>query len=196
VETLQMLIREKRLAYDEVREAYFKADEDRIALAQISPRIFEAIALRTLCILYEGSYSRILIPWRHYIPLKKDQSNIAEVIAALKNDALVAKIIADAYAEIALNERYSYRSFIARFDAELVRVAREHNCPACRSAVRFAAPAAFYAEFPYNPVFNPYAVVISRSRRCVDVLLRIVPRWLRRRLRHLLGDTVFMQGAR
>ena len=46
--------------------------EGSLKLNQISPRCFEAAALRTVMILFEGNYSGILKPNRQYIPLKKD----------------------------------------------------------------------------------------------------------------------------
>ena len=60
----------------EIRDKFFKKEDGKISLNQISPRCFEAAALKTLMILYEGEYSGILVPWRHYVPLKKDHSNI------------------------------------------------------------------------------------------------------------------------
>ena len=38
----------------------------------MSPRVFEAAAVRSCQILFEGRYSGILEPMVHYIPLKKD----------------------------------------------------------------------------------------------------------------------------
>ncbi|MBT8506740.1 hypothetical protein B1F79_04690 [Coxiella-like endosymbiont of Rhipicephalus sanguineus] len=52
---------------------------EKIDYNQISPRHFEAVATKTLQILYEGEYSNILKPWVHYVPLKKDYSNFDEV---------------------------------------------------------------------------------------------------------------------
>lgn len=120
VETIQMLLGDKA-KYEGLRRDYFADLEDSIPLAQISPRIFEAIALRTLCILYEGEYSGVLKPWRHYVPLKKDHSNMTEVVDVLRDPHKMAEIIANAYAEVALNPEYSYRSFVERVDSFLQR---------------------------------------------------------------------------
>jgi hypothetical protein len=119
VETIVALRGFKNVTYDDLREKYFREVEDKIPLAQISPRIFEAIALRTLCVLYEGSYSGILTPWRHYVPLKKDHSNMEEVVAVLRDPDRIAEIVANAFAEIAVNPEYSYERFIERVDAAL-----------------------------------------------------------------------------
>ena len=52
---------------------------------QISPKIFEAIRLRTALILFDGSYSDVVKPDAHYIVLKKDYSNIDEVFERLED---------------------------------------------------------------------------------------------------------------
>lgn len=102
--------------YLEIRDKFFKEIEDQYDLSQISPRVLEAISLRTACILYKGDYSGILIPWRHYIPLEKDHSNIAEVMSCLKDNDFLAELISNAYAEVALNPKYSYKFFVEQFD--------------------------------------------------------------------------------
>ncbi len=108
--------------YKYLKEKYFAELEDKIQYAQISPRVFEAMALRTLCILYEGKYSDILVPWRHYVPLKKDYSNMSEVVKLLKNKIRVAEIITNAYKEIVLNPKYSYKTFINQLDVILEEI--------------------------------------------------------------------------
>ena len=53
--------------------------EDRVYYRTISPRHFEAAAFRVCQVLFEGRYSGVLEPMVHYIPLKKDFSNLDEV---------------------------------------------------------------------------------------------------------------------
>jgi len=97
--------------FEEVRERCFPGLDGQIRLNQISPRCFEAAALGALMILYEGEYSGVLVPGRHYIPLKKDHSNMREVVAALKDENTWSRITRAAYDEVAMNPRYSYRHF-------------------------------------------------------------------------------------
>jgi hypothetical protein len=106
-------------SYDELEQLYFLGHEGKIRLNQISPRCFEAAALRTLMVLYEGDYSGILKPWRHYVPLKKDHSNMAEVVSVLRDPAKIAEITERAYQEIACEHRYSYAGFVAKVDAAI-----------------------------------------------------------------------------
>lgn len=89
------------------------------SLSVIAPRIFEAISLRTVLVMPPGDYSGILVPWRHYIPLETDFSNIKEVVDTLKNNIKLAEIAATAYTEIAKNRKYTYEGFAELFDQTL-----------------------------------------------------------------------------
>jgi hypothetical protein len=113
------LQRHPNASYEELEQLYFVEHEGKIRLNQISPRCFEAAALRTLMVLYEGDYSGILKPWRHYVPLKKDHSNMAEVVNVLRDSAKLAEITERAYEEIGFEHRYSYAGFVAKVDAAI-----------------------------------------------------------------------------
>jgi len=104
--------------FAELRSLYFAKEDGRISFAQISPRCFESAALRTLMVLYEGAYSGILEPWRHYVPLKKDHSNLAEVAAILRDPPRLNQIVTQAYNEIARNPRWSFAQ--ATYDVDMV----------------------------------------------------------------------------
>ncbi|NIM97414.1 MAG: hypothetical protein GTO24_04820 [candidate division Zixibacteria bacterium] len=102
--------------FAEIQEKFLRPYEGKVRLNQISPRCFEAAALRTAMLLYEGDYSGILKPWRHYIPLNKDFSNIEEVIRILRDDEKLQSIADCAFAEIAQNPEYGYEKFMSDFD--------------------------------------------------------------------------------
>jgi hypothetical protein len=106
-------------SFEEVQALFFRDLEWRYHLEQISPRCFEAACLRTAMVLFEGNYSGILKPWRHYIPLRKDFANVAEVVAALRDLPSLQQMVDRTYAEIALDPQYSFRSFVERFDRVL-----------------------------------------------------------------------------
>lgn len=102
--------------FHEVQEKFLQPYEGLIRLNQISPRCFEAAALRTVLVLFEGEYSGILQPWRHFIPLKKDFSNLEEVIAKIKDDDFLQEMADRTFTEVANNPKYSYRVFVSSFD--------------------------------------------------------------------------------
>lgn len=116
--------RDPSAGFETLHDLYFAEAEGKIRLAQISPRCFEAAALGTLMIMYEGHYSGILQPWRHYVPLKKDHSNFGDVLSVVKDMKRATDIVACAYQEIALNPRYSFASSVAQVDDCIERCLR------------------------------------------------------------------------
>lgn len=105
--------------FDELHRLFLAPFEGRIRLNQISPRCFEAAALGTLMVLYPGDYSGILTPWRHYVPLLKDHSNMAEVAHAVHDRPTWERITAGARQEVALNPRYSFQAMVETVDDAL-----------------------------------------------------------------------------
>lgn len=105
--------------FEEVSEKFLAPYEGSLHLNQISPRCFEAAALRTPMILFEGYYSGVLIPERHFIPLKKDFSNFDDVIAKLFDHKYLQQMADRTYQEVARDPKWSYRSFIQKVDEAL-----------------------------------------------------------------------------
>lgn len=110
------VLREPDVDFETLRARHFKHLDGIIHNNQISPRCFEAAALRTLMILYEGDYSGRLQPWRHYVPLAKDHSNMDDVVAVLRDDARAQAIVDRAYHEVALAPENSFDALAAVFD--------------------------------------------------------------------------------
>jgi hypothetical protein len=142
----------KKPSYEMLRDRFFAGREDQIDIAQISPRVFEAIALRTLVIAYPGRYSGVLEPWRHYVPLDKDHGNMAQVAAVLRDPERVAEIITNAYAEIALNPAYGYGAMIQVFDERITEAAAGR--PSAETSDRVDAK--FRKAFPFIAIDNPH----------------------------------------
>ena len=92
---------------------------EAIPYRTIASRHFEAAALGTCQILYEGSYSGAMQPMVHYIPLKKDFSNFDDVIDHYRDAPLRLQLTASAQRDLIDGNRYTYAEFIARFDQEL-----------------------------------------------------------------------------
>lgn len=109
------------LSFEELQTRHFAHLEGHIRLNQISPRCFEAAALRTLMVLYEGRYSGRLEPWRHYVPLKKDHSNFDEVVSVLRNPDRIREITGRAYDEVACAGRNSFRAMVNDFDQAIAK---------------------------------------------------------------------------
>ena len=90
--------------------------EDTIPMGQISPRIFEAAALRTPMCLIEGKYSGILKPERNYINIAPDFSNVEQVINSLSDLNSLQEMADRTYIDIIESQTYSYRSFVGIVD--------------------------------------------------------------------------------
>lgn len=100
----------------DVKEKFLEGRDGETVIHVISPRVFEAAALRTLMILYPGTYSGVLTPGRHYVELKPDHSNMDEIVSILRDPDRAAEIINNAYDEIARSQTWTHESFINNFD--------------------------------------------------------------------------------
>jgi hypothetical protein len=114
--TRAFLLNNPGATYEQAEAECFPGCDLRYNTAQISPRCFEAAALRTGLLLFEGDYSGVLTPWRHYIPLAKDGSNLPKVVEHLKSNEFLETMTENAYREIACNPKYSYPELAACFD--------------------------------------------------------------------------------
>ena len=99
-------------SYDVIHQLFLTDKNRHINYFTITPRVFEAISFKTCLILMEGYYNGILIPDKHYIPLKKDYSNIDEVFEKMLDKNYVEKIVETAYKEIILSNLYTYKSHV------------------------------------------------------------------------------------
>jgi hypothetical protein len=103
-------------SFEEVEAACFPGKDGLIKFRAISPRCFEAAALRTLMILYKGEYSGVLEAGRHYVELKRDHSNMKEITKILRSPKEAKGYIERAYDEIACSGQWTSRAFMQKFD--------------------------------------------------------------------------------
>jgi len=106
--------------FSEVQTLFFAPLENRLVYRTISPRIFEMAALGVVMILFEGEYQGVVKPNVHYIALKKDFSNFGSVVEQLGNEDLVKRLTDKAFADLIASGAYSYKKFIAEFDAQVM----------------------------------------------------------------------------
>lgn len=99
-------------SFEEVEKEVFPGVDGSVDLFALSPRHLEACVTRTCQILLEGDYSGVLDAGRHYIELKRDFSNMKEVIAAIKSPETWERITGSAYKDIVESGKYTYRSFV------------------------------------------------------------------------------------
>ncbi len=107
--------------YEEVKQKFFADVDWKVVIDTVSPRIFETVALGCTMVMHEGDYADILQPGKHYIPVRKDYSNIDEVINQMRDEKYCHQISQQAYRDLVASGEYSYRTFIRRFDQILSR---------------------------------------------------------------------------
>jgi hypothetical protein len=105
-----------RARNDEIYDKLVRAAEIEGLMNQVSPRVFEAIAAKTVLVLFEGNYSGVVNAGEHFILVKKDGSNLAEVVRLLQDDAYVDAMAERAYQDIITSGKYSYQSFVRTVD--------------------------------------------------------------------------------
>ena len=93
--------------------------EGNVMMNIISPRVFEAIAAGTALVLFPGEYSGVIEPGRHYIPLERDFSNLADVAEQLRDLDRLTELTERAHEEIIASGDYSIKRFVERFDEVL-----------------------------------------------------------------------------
>jgi hypothetical protein len=149
--------RDPGISFEAIRDRLLRHDDGQVVIHVISPRIFEAAALKTLMINYPGEYSDRLVPWRHYVPLEKDHSNIEDVVRVVRDPDRAQQIIDTAYREVACNPENSFRAMVRHFDrvvgeelglAAIVAAARQKakNRAQTLSVVEVASWADIYAR--------------------------------------------------
>lgn len=109
------------IPFEEVHDKVLSKWEGNIPQRTISPRHFEAAAFHVTQILFEGRYSGMMEPIRHYIPLKKDFSNFDDCIRMFHDQTFCDEMRESAYRDLIASGRYSYRKFIESFDEELLK---------------------------------------------------------------------------
>ncbi len=179
--TEEYLAQHPDASFEEVEAACFPGLDGQLRLFALSPRHLEACATRTCQVLIEGDYNGILVPWKHYIPLRRDFGNLPEVLRLIKEDRLREEITENAYRDIVAPGTTSYSGFansVVGRALELRPSARQRRMPAWAAwcarlaeAVSWVRPAiygsvivrAYYAVVRTLP--SGWAAALRRVRR-------------------------------
>jgi hypothetical protein len=101
---------EKRDAtFDDVFERFYRGQRREVSGKSISSRHFEPIGTKTCQVLLEGDYNGILRPDEHYIPIRRDLSDIGEAIAKFRDEGYRRKIVETAYEYAMAEHTYDHR---------------------------------------------------------------------------------------
>lgn len=95
-------------SFDEVFERFF-AGLPRISGKCISSRHFEPIGTKTAQVLLEGDYNGVLVPDEHYFAVRKDLSNLDEVLRRLADETARQEMVDRTYDYVLANHTYRNR---------------------------------------------------------------------------------------
>ena len=154
--------------FEDVSQTILAPFEGNAVIDVISPRVFEAVALRTALIMYPGVYSGVVQPGEHYILLEKDLSNFDEVAAKLRDDEFLQRLVDHAYDDIVVRGGYAYRDFVEQFD----RVVDEEINTRGDTRTRYPRP----VSIALRPAVQ--ALRVPRALAWEAVLSWVLFRWL------------------
>ena len=159
--------------YEQVEAACFPGRDGELDLKALSPRHLEACATRTCQVLIEGEYDGVLRAGEHYIELKRDFSNLGEVLDQIQSDERRDQIAERAYRDVVASGNWNY----GRMVADLASTAWGEL--AAQAPVPGSLGSALHCRL--NNALDALAILLARARgRVVPPARRFVKRLLRR----------------
>jgi hypothetical protein len=127
-------------SYLEVKARFFADADWKVVIDTTSPRVFEAAALGCTLVQHEGLYGGILRPDEHYVCVRRDYSNVADVIDRMRDRGFCREMAKRSHRDLIASGRYSFQAFARWFDGVLAK-----HVPGRRGSGSLS-PARFYAE--------------------------------------------------
>lgn len=109
----EFLLTNPNASFEAVAIACLRDLDGKVVIRALGPRHLEACLTGTCQILVEGEYNGLLKPWKHYIPVKSDFSDIEMVLDIVEKDDKRQEIVSNAWRDIVASGRYNYRSFVS-----------------------------------------------------------------------------------
>ncbi|RNC66001.1 MAG: methyltransferase domain-containing protein [Desulfuromonadales bacterium] len=105
--------------FPELHDLFFRDVATPISGKAISSRHFEPIGTKTCQVLLDGEYNGILRAGEHFIPIRRDFSNIAEAITAFKDEAYRQAMVERTHDYVMSSHTYRHR--VSQFIREISR---------------------------------------------------------------------------
>jgi hypothetical protein len=163
--TEQYLAINPTATFEEVELHCFKGKDGEYPGYAISPRHLEACLTRTCQILVEGEYSGILKPNVHYLPVKKDFSDIDTVLDKLSDESLRQQITERAFRDIVMSGYYLYSCFVRKVLSEISSTNSSLETPRYQHRVN-----AF--EIKMHRPANPLTAAVEHFRSIRNIFIR------------------------
>lgn len=141
------------LTFEQV-DARMPAGWDDYRFFAVSPRHLEAVLTGSAQILVEGRYSGVLEAERHYLPVARDFSNLDDALERARDQSLLARMTARAYADVHESGRYSSRQLTATME-EILAEHTSARAPRTGVVTRAAERAARVQEEVERVVVTP-----------------------------------------
>jgi hypothetical protein len=106
-------------AYHEMKGRFFADVDWKVVIDTVSPRVFEAAALGCTLVQHEGLYGGILQPDEHYIRVRRDYSNVSEVLDRIRDRSFCRQMAQRAHRDLIASGRYGFDAFGRWFDGVL-----------------------------------------------------------------------------
>lgn len=103
------LFENREASFEEIFERFYRGHPREVSGKSISSRHFEPIGTKTCQLLLEGHYNGILKPNEHYIPIKRDLSDIGEAIAKFRDESFRRNIVETTYDYVMAGHTYDHR---------------------------------------------------------------------------------------
>lgn len=110
--------------FKEVYERFFKGQPRLVSGKCISSRHFEPIGTKTCQILIEGDFNGVLKADVHYIAVKKDLSNIDDVVRRFKDEEYRREMVERTYEYVLAEHTYRHRLLKLLRELDSVPVSR------------------------------------------------------------------------
>ena len=162
------------LRYERFRP-FIAEREKEIDMGQVSPRMFEAAAMRTAMVLMRGRYSGLLEPDEHYIALEPDYSNLDYVLDRINDLPAVEAMVERTYRHLIATDAYSYRAYLQWIDDIFEQAISERPTPGARLALPALEPGLVSrSPFGYDPFLLRQQNLLVTANGHIDRLLKEV----------------------
>ena len=121
------LVRHPNTKFDEIERKFFHGKDMKYKFSATSPRLFESAAAGTCQILQRDDYLGVLEPWRDYIPLELDFSNVDEVLLSMRDVEKCQEIAYNATRSLVESGLFNYLKLVELATSGLVTSSRNSH---------------------------------------------------------------------
>jgi hypothetical protein len=125
--------------YREVKARFFADADWKVVIDTVSPRVFEAAALGCTLVQHEGLYGGILRADEHYVSVRRDYSNVRDVIDRVRDRDFCRAMAKRAHRDLIASGRHGFPAFARWFDGVLDKHVPGRRGVGLLSATRFYA---------------------------------------------------------